>query len=98
MARLLSKADTPDFTRYHNVHRYKRGCRHMACDTEAGAAHVAVIGSGIMGLTTALLLRKRWGNLTVDIISEQDFVESTSHGAGGTAICCLHRDAHALPC
>lgn len=44
---------------------------------------VAVLGSGIMGLTTAIQIKQQWSNIGVDIISDGTFHESTSHGAGG---------------
>jgi len=44
---------------------------------------VAVLGSGIMGLTTALQIKQSWRDVSVDIISEGTAQESTSHGAGG---------------
>lgn len=58
-------------------------CQSVSCGAEFGSADVAVVGGGIMGLTTALLLKQQFSNISVDIIAEKSYSESTSHGAAG---------------
>eukprot|EP00892_Ulva_mutabilis_P009471 jgi/Ulvmu1/6897/UM031_0103.1 len=61
----------------------KRGSTLLARADWQRVGDVAVLGSGIMGLTTALQIKQRWGDVSVDVIFESTLVESTSHGAGG---------------
>lgn len=45
--------------------------------------HFAVIGSGVVGLTTALELQKQFPNSNVTIVAEKFGVETTSDVAAG---------------
>lgn len=47
---------------------------------------VAVIGSGVMGLATAMQITQKWPNVSVDIISEGTVQDSTSYGSGGALL------------
>jgi aspartate oxidase len=54
---------------------------------------VAVVGSGIMGLTTAYQLRQAFSELPIHIISEDRVPKTTSYGSGGMLqpLVTLHR-------
>lgn len=47
------------------------------------ALNVAVLGAGVVGLTTALQLKKEFRDVTVDVIAEKFNRETTSFVAAG---------------
>lgn len=47
------------------------------------ALNVAVLGAGVVGLTTALQLKKEFHDVTVDVIAEKFNRETTSYVAAG---------------
>lgn len=62
----------------------KRACSVIARAHWDRQGDVAVLGSGVMGMATAMQIKQRWKDMKVDIISESTFQDSTSHGSGGT--------------
>lgn len=47
------------------------------------ALNIAVLGAGVVGLTTALQLQKEFGDIAVDVIAEKFDKETTSFVAAG---------------
>lgn len=48
-----------------------------------GSAKVCVLGAGIVGLNTALLLQKEYPELRITLIADKINEETTSDGAAG---------------
>ena len=44
---------------------------------------IAVIGAGVVGLTTAINIQKLLPNSSITLIADKFTSETTSHGAGG---------------
>ena len=55
----------------------------MAGSTAAEAKHVAIVGSGIMGLATAHQLLQQYPELRIDLFYDRDTAKTTSYGSGG---------------
>lgn len=45
--------------------------------------HVAVVGSGVIGLATAVQLLDEYPDVCVDVFSDKEISDTTSHGSGG---------------
>ena len=79
---------------YANVHinsRWSRRdgsylCRTMATGVHNGNSRVAILGSGVMGLTTALQLKTKYPRLAVDVYTDRPINKTTSFGSGGVML------------